>query len=288
MSGVCPPDIRCSQRRAQGGRRGNAPAHPGAAGRGRTDGVRPHPDPAAVAAAHLAPSQAAGRSRPGRAFPRGRLGVLPPGRRRRQRRARPHAGRAARSQGSDGRARPRPARRGADRARRRGAGLFPLARRAMGPHPQAACRRRGGRSAIRDALADRPFRSLLDLGTGTGRILEMFGPDLERGLGIDLSLDMLLLARARIERAGLRHCSVRQGDIYDLAVPASSLRRRHHPSGAALPRRRRARDPRGGARAGAGRPAAGGRFRAARSGIPARGARPPPPRICRRRRCRNG
>jgi ubiquinone/menaquinone biosynthesis C-methylase UbiE len=77
--------------------------------------------------------------------------------------------------------------------------------------------------AIRDALADRPFRSLLDLGTGTGRILEMFGPDLERGLGIDLSLDMLLLARARIERAGLRHCSVRQGDIYDLAVPAGNF-----------------------------------------------------------------
>ena len=77
--------------------------------------------------------------------------------------------------------------------------------------------------AIREALADRPFRSLLDLGTGTGRILEMFGPDLERGLGIDLSLDMLLLARARIERAGLRHCSVRQGDIYDLAVAAGSF-----------------------------------------------------------------
>jgi ubiquinone/menaquinone biosynthesis C-methylase UbiE len=77
--------------------------------------------------------------------------------------------------------------------------------------------------AIRDALADRPFLSLLDLGTGTGRILEMFGPTLERGLGIDLSLDMLLLARARIERTGLRHCSVRQGDIYDLAVPANSF-----------------------------------------------------------------
>jgi len=78
-------------------------------------------------------------------------------------------------------------------------------------------------AAIREALADRPFRSLLDLGTGTGRILEMFGANLERGLGIDLSLDMLLLARARIERAGLRHCSVRQGDIYDLAVPANSF-----------------------------------------------------------------
>ena len=77
--------------------------------------------------------------------------------------------------------------------------------------------------AIRDALAEMPFRSLLDLGTGTGRILEMFGPAIERGLGIDLSLDMLLLARARIERADLRHCSVRQGDIYDLAVPAGSF-----------------------------------------------------------------
>jgi ubiquinone/menaquinone biosynthesis C-methylase UbiE/DNA-binding transcriptional ArsR family regulator len=77
--------------------------------------------------------------------------------------------------------------------------------------------------AIVDALADKPFRSLLDLGTGTGRILELFGPNIERGLGIDMSLDMLLLARARLERAGLRHCSVRQGDIYDLPVPANSF-----------------------------------------------------------------
>jgi ubiquinone/menaquinone biosynthesis C-methylase UbiE/DNA-binding transcriptional ArsR family regulator len=77
--------------------------------------------------------------------------------------------------------------------------------------------------AIRDALSERPFRSLLDLDTGTGRMLELFGPRAERGLGVDLSLDMLLLARARIERAGLRHCSVRQGDIYDLAVPAGSF-----------------------------------------------------------------
>src|SRR6185503_17578672 len=63
----------------------------------------------------------------------------------------------------------------------------------------------------------------LDLGTGTGRMLELFGAGIERGLGIDLSLDMLLLARARIERAGLRHCSVRQGDIYDLEMPGNSF-----------------------------------------------------------------
>ena len=77
--------------------------------------------------------------------------------------------------------------------------------------------------AIRTALSDKPFRSLLDLGTGTGRMLEMFGPDIERGLGLDLSLDMLLLARDRLERAGLRNCSVRQGDIYDLPLANGSF-----------------------------------------------------------------
>jgi ubiquinone/menaquinone biosynthesis C-methylase UbiE/DNA-binding transcriptional ArsR family regulator len=78
-------------------------------------------------------------------------------------------------------------------------------------------------SAIRTALADKPIRSLLDLGTGTGRMLELFGPDIERGLGLDLSLDMLALARARLDRAGLKHCSVRHGDIYDLALPRDSF-----------------------------------------------------------------
>jgi ubiquinone/menaquinone biosynthesis C-methylase UbiE len=78
-------------------------------------------------------------------------------------------------------------------------------------------------TAIRDALEQRPFRSLLDLGTGTGRMLEMFGPQIERGLGLDLSLDMLLLARDRLERAGLKNCSVRQGDIYDLQIADDSF-----------------------------------------------------------------
>ena len=72
--------------------------------------------------------------------------------------------------------------------------------------------------AIRTALSGKPFRSLLDLGTGTGRMLELFGPQIERGLGLDLSLDMLLLARDRLERAGLKNCSVRQGDLYDLPL----------------------------------------------------------------------
>ena len=77
--------------------------------------------------------------------------------------------------------------------------------------------------AIRAALTERPFRSLLDLGTGTGRMLELFGPGLERGLGIDLSREMLAIARERLDRAGLKQCSVRQGDIYDLEVPKDSF-----------------------------------------------------------------
>jgi ubiquinone/menaquinone biosynthesis C-methylase UbiE len=77
--------------------------------------------------------------------------------------------------------------------------------------------------AIRLALADKPIRALLDLGTGTGRMLELFAGDIERGLGLDLSLDMLALARARLDRSGLKHCSVRQGDIYDLALPRDSF-----------------------------------------------------------------
>ena len=77
--------------------------------------------------------------------------------------------------------------------------------------------------AIKTALADKPIRSLLDLGTGTGRMLELFANDIQRGLGLDLSLDMLALARERLDRAGLKHCSVRHADIYDLALPRDSF-----------------------------------------------------------------
>jgi len=59
---------------------------------------------------------------------------------------------------------------------------------------------------------------LLDIGTGTGRMLELFGPRSQRGLGIDLSHEMLALARARLEAAGLQHCQVRQGDLHSMAL----------------------------------------------------------------------
>ena len=73
-------------------------------------------------------------------------------------------------------------------------------------------------AAVRDAIGARPYRGLLDVGTGTGRMLEMLAPAAERALGIDQSPQMLGMARARLERAGLRHAQLRQGDIYALPV----------------------------------------------------------------------
>lgn len=57
---------------------------------------------------------------------------------------------------------------------------------------------------------------LLDIGTGTGRMLQLFGGRAERAVGMDSSHDMLAVARANIEAAGLRNCQVRQGDMYSL------------------------------------------------------------------------
>ena len=49
-------------------------------------------------------------------------------------------------------------------------------------------------------------------------MLELFGNRFRRGLGLDLSPAMLAYARAKLERAGLPHAQVRQGDIYDLPL----------------------------------------------------------------------
>ncbi len=68
-----------------------------------------------------------------------------------------------------------------------------------------------------------PIQDLLDVGTGTGRIMEVLGPLVERGLGIDESREMLAVARANLERAGLRHCHVRHADMYQLPLANASF-----------------------------------------------------------------
>jgi SAM-dependent methyltransferase/DNA-binding MarR family transcriptional regulator len=73
-------------------------------------------------------------------------------------------------------------------------------------------------SALVRALQPDGQGGLLDIGTGTGRMLELFGPQISRGLGVDASREMLALARAHLDKAGLRHCSVRHADMYTLPI----------------------------------------------------------------------
>ena len=70
--------------------------------------------------------------------------------------------------------------------------------------------------AIAGLVGDAPIRQLLDCGTGTGRMLELLAPRAEYATGIDLSPAMLAVARANLERAGVRNVQLRQGDIYAL------------------------------------------------------------------------
>lgn len=64
---------------------------------------------------------------------------------------------------------------------------------------------------------------LLDIGTGTGRVLELFGKQGVKGVGVDLSLDMLRVARANLAKAGLADAHVRQADMYRLPFEAGSF-----------------------------------------------------------------
>ncbi len=70
-------------------------------------------------------------------------------------------------------------------------------------------------AAIVEVAAERPFRRVLDLGTGTGRMLQLLGGDhVERSVGLDSSHSMLAVARSNLERAEVRRVELRQGDVY--------------------------------------------------------------------------
>lgn len=68
-------------------------------------------------------------------------------------------------------------------------------------------------AAVLDALGGRVVDLLIDLGTGTGRMLEVLSPAYRRGIGIDSSREMLTVARARLASARLGKAEVRLGDI---------------------------------------------------------------------------
>ena len=266
----------CVCRRAVEGRGGaDAVARAGAAGAGRAQRQRPHAHPWPEPAAHQPASEAAGRSRAGRARARRAAGCTSGWRR---------TGAAAMLarqvlQGVD-QHRPRAGARSASRGGAAAPSGRKPRRRTSKPHAAEWDSIRAlhvaeadVEAAVSSALGPGPFDLLVDLGTGTGRMLELFAPRYRRGLGLDLSPAMLAYARAKLERAGLTHAQVRQGDIYDLPLADQTADAVVMHQVLALPERPAARRARGRARAGAGRAPADRRFRAARAGVPARAVR---------------
>lgn len=71
-------------------------------------------------------------------------------------------------------------------------------------------------AAMLEMVGTRDVDRMLDLGTGTGRILELFSGIYSKGVGVDASRDMLSVARSRLDAANLSRVQTRQGDLYIL------------------------------------------------------------------------
>jgi ArsR family transcriptional regulator len=107
------------------------------------------------------------------------------------------------------------ARAASDIFRRKGADWDEM--RALGLPAQAV------EAALLAHLPASPIGRLLDIGTGTGRLLEVLAPRIAAGIGIDASRAMLALARTRLSKPGLGHCAVRLADMYRLPLPDAAF-----------------------------------------------------------------
>ncbi|KQN40340.1 ArsR family transcriptional regulator [Sphingomonas sp. Leaf407] len=73
-------------------------------------------------------------------------------------------------------------------------------------------------AAMARTLGQARLDLLVDIGTGTGRMLELFAPQSAAAIGIDRSSEMLRLARAKLTERGLDHAELRQADLYALPI----------------------------------------------------------------------
>jgi ubiquinone/menaquinone biosynthesis C-methylase UbiE/DNA-binding transcriptional ArsR family regulator len=78
-------------------------------------------------------------------------------------------------------------------------------------------------AALTDVFDPMEIAHYLDIGTGTGRMLELFGGRVTKGTGIDMSREMLSVARAKLDASGLDNCQVRLADMYTLPIPSHSI-----------------------------------------------------------------
>jgi ArsR family transcriptional regulator len=74
-------------------------------------------------------------------------------------------------------------------------------------------------AAVIAAAPEGRIGRLIDLGAGSGRMLTLLAPRADAALGLDLSQQMLNIARLRVAEAGLEHCELRHGDIFSTGLP---------------------------------------------------------------------
>lgn len=134
-------------------------------------------------------------------------------------------------------------------------------------------------AAVIRLLGNQPIDSLLDLGTGTGRILELLSGLYRRAIGVDASRDMLSVARANLDKSRITKATVRPRRYPEPAVRGTGFRPGDDPSSAAFLRSAGNCDRGSGAHAPAGRSARGHRPGAAHARISPRRACACPSRL---------
>lgn len=75
---------------------------------------------------------------------------------------------------------------------------------------------------LRMLAGDGPFDLFVDLGAGSGRMLEIFADRYQSGIGYDLSHEMLAIARQKLETAGVTHAQLRHGDLFATPLETES------------------------------------------------------------------
>jgi DNA-binding transcriptional ArsR family regulator/precorrin-6B methylase 2 len=76
---------------------------------------------------------------------------------------------------------------------------------------------------VLDEVGEERVGVLLDVGTGAGHLLSLLGAKATRAVGVDISSDALKIARAKVHSAGLSHCELQRGDMYQLPFAAPSF-----------------------------------------------------------------
>jgi ArsR family transcriptional regulator len=112
-----------------------------------------------------------------------------------------------------------------DRDRRRAAKVREQRLKAVSPAraPVNAGEDEDLREALLQEIGTAPVGELLDVGTGSGRILRWLAPRASQAVGIDLASEALRAARSSVHGAGLSHCLLQKGDMYELPFPAATF-----------------------------------------------------------------